>query len=127
MCRDGLTASAGSLAPAVAGEEITDLQLMPDNRGLLAATGDCRILLFQAEVSRPVSPHGCVGSTTHLLRASQMQPFRQRCHALSLLWTLRQHHTSAACFTDAAVPVARALWSLRTSCWSRAVTSEIKG
>ena len=36
----------------MAGEEIRDLQLMPGNRGLLAATGDCRILLFQPEVSR---------------------------------------------------------------------------
>lgn len=35
----------------MAGEEIRDLQLMPGNKGLLAATGDCRILLFHPEVS----------------------------------------------------------------------------
>ena len=51
--------SAGSSAPAVAGEEIRDLQLMPGNKGLLAATGDCRILLFQPEVPIPVSYSLC--------------------------------------------------------------------
>ncbi|CAK0748051.1 hypothetical protein CVIRNUC_001810 [Coccomyxa viridis] len=47
--REGLAATAGSSAPAAAGEEIRDLQLLPGGRGLLAATGDCRILLLQPE------------------------------------------------------------------------------
>ena len=50
LCRDGLAATASGATAAVAGEEITDLQLMPGSRGLLAATGDCRILLFHPEV-----------------------------------------------------------------------------
>ena len=57
-CREGLAATAGSSAPAAAGEEIRDLQLLPGGRGLLAATGDCRILLLQPEV-------GLLGSEDH--------------------------------------------------------------
>lgn len=37
----------------MAGEEIRDLQLMPGGAGLLATTGDCRILLFHPEVTAP--------------------------------------------------------------------------
>ena len=63
-CREGLAATAGSSAPAAAGEEIRDLQLLPGGRGLLAATGDCRILLLQPEVGLlgsedPVSASRC--------------------------------------------------------------------
>ena len=63
-CREGLAATAGSSAPAAAGEEIRDLQLLPGGRGLLAATGDCRILLLQPEVGllgseNPVSASQC--------------------------------------------------------------------
>ena len=67
-CRDGLTATAGSSAPAAVGEEIRDLQLLPGGRGLLAATGDCRILLLQPEVGLPgceipVSDSQCVAAS----------------------------------------------------------------
>ncbi len=45
--RGGLAVDGKAAAP---GEEMRDLLLMPDGRGLMAATGDCRLLFFQPQV-----------------------------------------------------------------------------
>ncbi|MCJ1354295.1 MAG: Transducin (beta)-like 3 [Icmadophila ericetorum] len=66
---DGLTTPMGSLAPAVAGEEITDLQLMPGNRGLLAATGDCHEVTDLRLLGPPEAP-------THLALATNSPAVR---------------------------------------------------
>ena len=45
--RGGLAVDGQAAAP---GEEMRELLLMPDGRGLMAATGDCRLLFFTPQV-----------------------------------------------------------------------------
>ncbi len=45
--------AAGKGQAAVAGEEIREVQMLPNAGGIMLATGDCRLLFFNAEVRNP--------------------------------------------------------------------------
>lgn len=65
FCRQGLAAGEGQAA--VAGEEIREVQMLPNAGGIMLATGDCRLLFFNAEVRNPqYMRHICSSSTSIL-------------------------------------------------------------
>lgn len=50
MCRGGLVVNGQ--APE-AGEVLREVTLLPDGKGIMAATGDCRLLFFRPQVREP--------------------------------------------------------------------------
>ena len=75
-CRGGL--AVDGRAPA-AGEVMREVTLLPDGKGIMVATGDCRLLIFRPQVRgccavrAPVKPHGRVPSPQYLAQGALFQ------------------------------------------------------
>jgi hypothetical protein len=63
----GGATNADDEGPPPAGAELTDLQLLPGGRGLLAATGDARLLFFAADAAAAAALASGAGAGTGVL------------------------------------------------------------